>query len=345
MVTADVAGSPYAITAATGTLAAISGYGLTFASTGHLTVGRRAITATAVGQSRAYGDGNLPLTYTLGGLGLVDGDKLTGTLATGTTVASSVGDYAITQGTLAASPNYALTYVGADIIVGKRDISVTADGQSRFYGAANPMLTYTVGGGGLVNNDTLTGTLATTATTTSDVNAYAITQGTLAASSTYALTYNGAAISVGTRAITATADGLSRIYGAANPALTYTLGGLGLVNGDKLTGTLATTAMRTSAIGSYAITQGTLAASSNYTLTYAGANLAIVPAINPALLASSIARDNFDWIDLPNDATPLFGMPSVATTLGTGVLYTDPRFGGVLVCFGGASASCVVVAL
>ena len=50
-----------------------------------------------------------------------------------------------------------------------------------------------------------------------------------------------------------------RIYGAAIPALTYNE--TGLVNGDTLSGLLATTATTTSNVGSYGITQGTLAAS------------------------------------------------------------------------------------
>ena len=49
------------------------------------------------------------------------------------------------------------------------------------------MLTYTVGGQGLANGDTLSGTLATAAGLTSNVGAYAITQGTLAANSNYAV--------------------------------------------------------------------------------------------------------------------------------------------------------------
>src|SRR6202035_1126530 len=47
----------------------------------------------------------------------------------------------------------------------------------------------------------------------------------------------------------------------------------GLLNGDMLTGGLATTATTTSNVGSYGITQGSLAATSNYTLSYVGANL------------------------------------------------------------------------
>ena len=47
-------------------------------------------------------------------------------------------------------------------------------------------------------------------------------------------------------------------YGSAVPALTYNE--TGLVNGDTLSGLLATTATTTSNVGNYAITQGTLAA-------------------------------------------------------------------------------------
>ena len=79
-------------------------------------------------------------------------------------------------------------------------------------------------------------------------------------------------------ALTVTADAQTRAYGAANPTLTYT--STGLVNGDTLTGALATRRPSTSNVAGspYAITQGTLAASSNYTLTYTGANLTVTAA-------------------------------------------------------------------
>ena len=72
-----------------------------------------------------------------------------------------------------------------------------------------------------------------------------------------------------------TADAQSRVYGDANPALSYAIGGSGLVNGDSLTGGLATSATATTGVGSYGITQGNLAANSNYALSYATANLTI----------------------------------------------------------------------
>jgi hypothetical protein len=257
-----------------GTLTASSNYALTYNSA-NLTIGQRAITVTADAKSRAYGDANPALTYQVGGSGLVNGDSLSGALTTSATTASNVGVYGITQGTLAASGNYALNYTGADLTVTQRAITVTADAKSRAYGDANPALTYQVGGSGLVNGDSLSGALATSATTASNVGIYGITQGTLAASGNYAVNYTGADLTVTRRAITVTADAKSRAYGDANPALTYQVGGSGLVNGDTLSGALATSATTTSNVGTYGIGQGTLAASGNYALNYAGADLTV----------------------------------------------------------------------
>src|SRR6185295_2592174 len=123
---------------------------------------------------------------------------------------------------------------------------------------------------GLANGDTLSGALSTSAATASNVGLYGIAQGTLAASTNYTLTYASANLTV-----TLTADAKSRAYGDANPALTYRIGGSGLANGDTLSGALSTSATTTSNAGSYAITQGTLAASSNYAFTYRSANRTI----------------------------------------------------------------------
>jgi hypothetical protein len=153
-------------------------------------------------------------------------------------------------------------------------LTVTANAQSRLYGAANPTLSYV--SSGLVNGDTLSGLLATSATTTSNVGGYAITQGTLAASANYALSYLGANLTVTAAPLTVTANAQSRLYGAANPTLSYVSSGL--VNGDTLSGLLATSATTTSNVGAYAIAQGSLAASANYALSYLGANLTVTAA-------------------------------------------------------------------
>jgi filamentous hemagglutinin family protein len=287
-----------------------------------------ALTVTADAQSRIYGAANPALTYV--STGLVNGDTLTGQLATLATLTSNVGTYAITQGTLAASANYALSYVGANLTVTAAPLTVTANAQSRLYGAANPTLSYT--SSGLLNGDTLSGLLTTSATTTSNVGAYAITQGSLAASANYALTYIGANLTVTAAALTVTANAQSRLYGAANPAFSYTSSGL--VNGDTLSGLLATSATTTSNVGTYAITQGSLAASANYALSYVGANLTVTSApltvtanaqsrlyggTNPALSYTSSGLLNGDALSglLATSATTTSNVGAYAITQGS----------------------------
>ncbi|WP_208299859.1 MBG domain-containing protein [Azorhizobium sp. AG788] len=259
-----------------GTLSASPNYAITYVGA-NVTVTPRPISVAANAQSMTYGDALPALTYSVGGAGLANGDTLFGSLATGASAMANVGSYAITQGTLAASANYTLTYTGANLSVGARPITVSATNQSIAYGDALPALTYSVGGAGLANGDTLFGSLATVASATSNVGTYAITQGTLAASSNYTLTYTGANLSVGARPITVNATNQSMAYGDALPALTYSLGGAGLVNGDTLLGSLATGASATANAGNYAIIQGTLAASANYALTYIGGTVVVTP--------------------------------------------------------------------
>ena len=316
----------YAI--AQGSLAATTNYQLTYQGA-NLTVTTRPITVAADALSRVYGDANPALTFTVGGRGLVNGDTLGGALTTAATTTSSIGAYAIAQGTLAASANYALTYNTANLSVTARPITVVADVQSRVYGDANPVLTYQLGGRGLVNGDGLTGALATTATGTSGIGTYAIAQGTLAASTNYLLTYTGATLTVTARALSVTADSLSRIYGDANPALTYAVGGRGLVNNDTLSGTLATAATVTSSVGAYAITQGSLAASANYALTFNGSNLTVTPATltytadvktrvygdaNPALTGSVTGFRNADTQATGTTGTLAFATAAAMTS-------------------------------
>ncbi|WP_445489499.1 beta strand repeat-containing protein [Rhodopseudomonas sp. RCAM05734] len=106
------------ISSASNGRAAVYGYTLastTASSTG--TISQRAITVTADAQSRAYGDANPALTYQVTGGSLLGSDVFAGALATAATVASDVGSYQISQNTLTAGSNYALTYRGANLSI------------------------------------------------------------------------------------------------------------------------------------------------------------------------------------------------------------------------------------
>jgi hypothetical protein len=85
-------------------------------------------------------------------------------------------------------------------------------------------------------------------------------------------------LTVSPKALAVTAEAKSKVYGAGDPALTYTSSGL--VGGDSLSGSLARTAGEN--VGTYAINQGTLA-NANYNISFIGANLEITAAALPAV--------------------------------------------------------------
>ncbi|MBQ6348512.1 MAG: hypothetical protein IJI71_13310, partial [Clostridia bacterium] len=232
----------------TATASALSNanYALPQNPTQSFTINPATVAVTAQAKSKTYGDADPALTYTA--TGLVGSDTLTGALTRAS--GENVGTYAIQQGTLAASGNYALTYTGANLTINKKALTVTAEAKSKTYGDADPALTYTATG--LVGSDTLTGAL--TRASGENVGTYAIQQGTLAASGNYALTYTGANLTIGKKALTVTAEAKSKTEGEADPALTYKV--TGLVGSDKLTGALTRT--KGESAGSYDITIGTL---------------------------------------------------------------------------------------
>ena len=202
-----------------------------------------------------------------------------------------MGSYPIAQGTLTAGSNYSITYTGANLSVTPAQLSYTAGSATSVYGQTPVVTAGTLSG--LVNGDTqsrvTTGSLSftTTATASSGVGSYAVLGSGLTANGNYTLaqsTGNAAALRILPATLTVAADSKSMVYGAsALPSLTYTASGL--VNGDALTGALSTTATAYngtagsgSSVGSYPIAQGTLTASSNYSITYTGANLSVTPA-------------------------------------------------------------------
>src|SRR5205823_3378824 len=75
-----------------------------------------------------------------------------------------------------------------------------------------------------------------------------------------------ASLHVNARPIIVSADAKSKTYGAADPTLTYQIKSGSLANTDSFAGSLTRVAGET--VGTYAIQRGTLALSSNYTLTY-----------------------------------------------------------------------------
>jgi filamentous hemagglutinin family protein len=279
---------------------------------GTLTITRALLTVTADNASREYGLANPTFTGTVSGLRAGDTASVISGLTFGTvaTAGSAVGSYAIT-GSGASATNYDFSYVPGTLTITRALLTVTADNATREYGLANPAFTGTISG--LRNGDTasvISGlTFGSVAVTGSNVGSYAIT-GSGAAAANYNFAYVPGTLTVTRARLTVMADGKTREYGLANPALTSTISGLR--NGDAASVVsglvLSTSATQASGVGNYAI--GVSGGSAlNYDFDYVPGTLAITPATltvaidsktrqygapNPALTASISGFRNGD---------------------------------------------------
>ena len=277
-------------------------YGSTTAGASSFAVTQAVLTVTANNASKLYQAANPALTYTI--TGFVNSDTqssaTTGlpTESTTATTTSSVGSYpiTITQGTLAAT-NYTFSFVNGTLsITGATAQSITFGALPGVtYGISPISLTatassglavsYSVTGPASISGSTLTvtgaGTIAVTASQTGN--------NTYAAAATVTQSFASAQAALNVAAVSA-----SRVYGTANPTLTYTI--TGFVNGDsQVTATAgapaeSTTALVTSGVGGYPITvaQGTLS-SNNYSLTFTSGTLTVTAA-KLTLTANSASR-------------------------------------------------------
>ncbi len=184
---------------------------------GFLTNTPAALTITANNTNKVYGASNP--TFTASYSGFVNGDTSSSlttpvSLTTTATASSPAGPYTI-NASGAAFTNYTIGFVAGTLTIGTATITVTANDQSKAYGAALPALTANYSG--FVNNDTtnnltVLASVTTTATPTSDVNSYPITAGG-ATSPNYSFNYVGGTLTV-TNSLT---TGI--VSSSANPAL------------------------------------------------------------------------------------------------------------------------------
>jgi hypothetical protein len=307
---------------------------------GNLHISAKDASVTADNKGKTYGDDNPELTATV--TGTVNGDTLNYSLATTAVKFSGVGDYAITV-TLGLNPNYNVTKTDGNLHINAKDASVTADNKGKTYGDDNPTLTATVTG--TVNGDTLNYSLATTAVKFSSVGDYTITV-TLGSNPNYNVTKTDGNLHISPKDASVAADNKSKTYGDNNPALTATV--TGTVNGDTLNYSLATTAVKFSSVGDYAITV-TLGLNPNYNVTKTDGNLHInakdasVTAdnksktygdLNPALTATVTGTVNGDTLNYSLSTTATMfsnvGDYGITVTLGLNPNYTVTFTNGTL---------------
>jgi len=229
--------------------------------------------------------------------------------------------------------NYTISYINnTTSTITAKSISVTALAQTKSYGTSDPTLTYTVAG--LASTDSLlvmTGNLlrqgttapnVATSVTYEQVGTYPIAIGSLSAGSNYTISsFTPANLTItkyATNALTVTANAQTKVYGTNDPTLTYVTTGLpASLTADGLTWTdSASTAVTGSliragmtapgvapnatpeAVGTYAITNTYATSplvSTNYNISYVGANLTITAAplmVSAANKTKSYATDD-----------------------------------------------------
>jgi hypothetical protein len=251
---------------------------------GTLIVGQTPLAVVAANQSRPYGQSNPTLTGTVSGV--MNGDNITASYSTTATAQSVAGPYSIVPaindpGSHLA--NYTVSFTNGTLTVTQAVLIVSANAQSRLYGATNPTLT--VAYSGFVNGEgtnVISGQpdLNTAANPASPVGAYDIVVGLGSLSATnYSFSLTNGTLTVGKALLTVTADPQNRLYGQTNPLLTVSYNGF--VDGDGagvLSGTpaLSTVADTNTPVGSYDIvaTNGTLTAT-NYALSFVNGTLTI----------------------------------------------------------------------
>ncbi|WP_448681549.1 MBG domain-containing protein [Pseudomonas nicosulfuronedens] len=234
--------------------------------------------------SKVYGEIDPSLTYRVNGL--KNGDSAQSVISgkAGRAAGENVGDYAIGQGTLGSNGNYILTFNEGKLAITPAELTVTADHKTKVYGDLDPTLTYSVSG--LKNGDSAAsvakGSLARISGENVTPEGYAITQGNVTLTSgNYRMVFKDGNLQVTPAPLVVSADNQSKVQGAADPALTWSVSGLKA--GDKAT--IAQGSLQRAPgeeAGSYGISQDqAFTAGSNYSVTFKDGALTITGPLAP----------------------------------------------------------------
>jgi len=250
---------------------------------GTLTVNPAPLIARPADASKSYGQANPAFTITYSGF--LNGDNPSAitqpTATTTATTTSPVGTYPINL-TGGNAVNYSIILQPGVLTINKAELTVTANNQSRVYGAANPPLTFVYAGFVLGENATVidSAPIATTsATVLSGAGNYPINVSG-GSDNNYNLNYVSGILTITKKVLTATAVNASRTYGATNPTFLITYSGF--VNSEDVTvidvlPIATTSATVTSSVGTFPITVsgGT---DNNYSFSYVSGTLTITKA-------------------------------------------------------------------
>ena len=250
------------------------------------------LSIAAASASMTYG--STAPTITPSYSGFVNGDSATSLTAqpacsTTATSQSPVGSYP-SSCSGAIDPNYTISYVGGDVVVGTAVLVVSASSDTMTYGGTVPTITPSYSGfvnGDSVSSLTVAPTCSTTATSQSPVGSYP-SSCSGAVDPNYTISYVGGETTIGLAPLMVTASSSASTYGSAAPIITPSYSGF--VNGDSASSltappTCSTTATASSTVGSYP-SSCSGAVDPNYAITYFGGTVDVNPA-NLTITASS----------------------------------------------------------
>ena len=307
-------------------------YALSYTN-GTLTVGKADLVLVADDQSKVYGEDAPELTFHA--VGLLGSDTKASALSTAPVLTTAgkfapAGTHVISIGG-AVSDNYALSYTNGTLTVGKADLVLVADDQSKVYGEDAPELTFHAVG--LLGSDTKASALSTapvltTAGKFAPAGTHVISIGG-AVSDNYALSYTNGTLTVGKADLVLVADDQSKVYGEDAPELTFHA--VGLLGSDTKASALSTAPVLTTAgkfapAGTHVISIGG-AVSDNYALSYTNGTLTVGKA-DLVLVADDKSKVyGEDAPELTFHAVGLLGSDTKASALSTApVLTTAGKF-------------------
>lgn len=275
---------------------------------GTFVISKRPVVITPQSLTYTYGQSSVSaIPFTVSAVegqaesGLYGTDVIKGNLSRENRELNSVGEYTIEVGSLVAyNPNYDITFVndsGAKVTITKRTIYVKTDTLIKVYGeeAVVPEVRFygnsecTDETNAFAPGDDLASLGVLTYTSIPDrykeAGKHAVNvsiDGTGDKAQNYDIVYIGGYVEVASRPIIVTAEPASKIYGSADPVLTYTVSGIegneasGLVVKDGVTDTLKGELGRVAGenYGEYNIQIGTLG-SDNYDITFVTAKFTV----------------------------------------------------------------------
>ncbi len=232
---------------------------------------KRPVVVTGKNSTKTYGEDDPVFEYSVENE--VEGEKLSVHIIR--EYGEDVGEYRLLCGTT-NDARYAIEFAdGAFLTITPCEVSVKADKKVKIYGDEDPSLSVTITKGFLKNNDRLEdiaqGELSREEG--ENVGTYSIDRGDFSFGKNYVLTFESGSFEIIKRHITITAIESKKTYGDADPEFSFEVSAEGLVFGDKVEGKLSRKEGEN--VGFYAILQGDIHLSENYSFDFISKNFEI----------------------------------------------------------------------